>query len=53
LGVCKEFGIGTEQDFEYAEILYGQSCYKKNETAKFLLQRRGERASGRHAMACL
>ena len=38
LGVCCEYGIGTEQDFERAQKLYGQSSGRGNEIGKNLLK---------------
>ena len=35
LGVCNEYGIGTEQDIERAEDLYKQSHERKNEIGEF------------------
>ena len=36
LGVCNEFGIGTEQDLEQAESLYGKSRDAENAIGLFL-----------------
>ena len=36
LGVCCEFGMGTEQDVERAEQLYERGAKQKNATAKLL-----------------
>ena len=37
LGVCNEFGIGTEQNIERAEKLYKQSSEGGNEIGKILV----------------
>ena len=37
LGVCCEFGMGTEQDVERAEQLYEHAAEKRNAAAKLLL----------------
>ena len=36
LGLCCEYGIGTEQDIERAEKLYGESCEGGNVVGEFL-----------------
>ena len=36
LGICKEFGRGTDQDVEGAEELYRRSSEGENEVGKFL-----------------
>ena len=36
LGLCKEYGLGTEQDIEGAEKLYRQSSEAGNEIGKIL-----------------
>ena len=36
LGVCCEFGIGTEKDVERAEQLYKRAAKQRNTTAKLL-----------------
>ena len=36
LGICNEFGIGTEQDLEQAELLYGKSRDSENAIGLFL-----------------
>ena len=36
LGLCKEYGMGTEQDIEGAEKLYKQSSEAGNEIGKIL-----------------
>ena len=47
LGLCNEFGIGTEQDIERAVKLYKQSSYrKKSKIGYFLVKNRSERGSG-------
>ena len=48
LGVCNEFGIGTEQDIEKAEELYKQSSERENRIGKILVKnkRYAERGSG-------
>ena len=46
-GICKEFGIGCEQDVEEAELLYQQSCINGNAIGKFLSENgRNIRGSG-------
>ena len=51
LGVCNEYGIGTEQDIERAEDLYKQSSERGNEIGKFFAAHRGdERGSGKMEM---
>ena len=42
LGICKEYGIGTEQDLEGAEKLYEQSSERGNETGMFLASNGGD-----------
>ena len=51
LGVCNEYGIGTEQDIELAEDLYKQSGERGNEIGKFFVDS-GEygRGSGKMKM---
>ena len=39
LGVCNEYGIGTEQDIERAEDLYKQSSERWNEIGMFFAAR--------------
>ena len=47
LGLCKEYGIGTEQDIEGADKLYTQSKKAGNEIGRFLESRKEfERGSG-------
>ena len=47
LGICNEFGIGTEQDIEKAEDLYKQSSEKGNKIGKILMKNKSrERGSG-------
>ena len=51
LGVCNEFGIGTEQDIQRAEDLYGQSNERGNEIGKFFAKKEDdERGSGMMGM---
>ena len=45
LGVCSEFGIGTEQDVERAEKLYKRGA-KRNVTAKILANCRMKNKNG-------
>ena len=42
LGLCCEYGMGTEQDIEKAETLYKQSSDEENEIGKFLSENRGD-----------
>ena len=35
LGVCYEFGMGTEQDLKQAELLYCRSCEAGNDVGQF------------------
>ena len=44
LGLCCEYGMGTEQDIERAEALYQQSRGKGDDTGKFFAE---ERRDGR------
>ena len=47
LGVCDEFGIGTEQNIERAEELYKKSSERENKIGKILMKnKRYERGSG-------
>ena len=47
LGECNEFGIGTEQNIERAEMLYKQSSEKGNNIGAFFVSHRWyERGSG-------
>ena len=47
LGVCLEYGIGTEQDIKRAELLYQRSNEKGSVIGKFLLENnRGGRGTG-------
>ena len=39
LGVCCEFGMGTEQDVERAEQLYKRGAWQGNATAKLLTKK--------------
>ena len=54
LGLCKEYGMGTEQDIEGAEKLYRQSVEAGNEIGKILASKslRGS-LSGRMKINCL
>ena len=47
LGVCCEFGIGTEQDVERAEQLYKSAAEEGSETAMLLLSDKLENKKGR------
>ena len=48
LGVCYEFGIGTEQDIERSDKLYEQSIRQRNEIGKFFAScGKDERGSGK------
>ena len=38
LGLCCEYGMGTEKDIERAELLYRQSSEGKNAVGQFLLK---------------
>ncbi len=38
LGLCCEYGMGTEQDIERAALLYRQSSEGENVVGKFLLE---------------
>ena len=40
LGVCNEYGMGTEQGIERAEDLYKQSSERRNDIGKFFASRR-------------
>ena len=42
LGVCNEFGIGTEQDIERAEELYKQSSERENRIGEILMENKSE-----------
>ena len=47
LGLCCEYGMGTEQDIERAEELYRESCEGGNAVGEFLkLNGEGGRGSG-------
>ena len=54
LGVCNEYGRGTEQDIERAEMLYKQSSARGNEIGTFF-EKHDEyvRGSGEMKMECL
>ena len=41
LGLCCEYGMGTEQDIERAETLYKRSRDKGNEIGKYFARNRG------------
>ena len=53
LGVCNEYGIGTEQDIERANDLYKQSSESENEIGKFFAGKGGERGNGKMKMRSL
>ena len=42
LGLCCEYGMGTEQDKERAETLYKQSRDKGNKIGKFFAENEGD-----------
>ncbi len=47
LGLCCEYGLGTEQDIERAEKLYVESCEGRNVVGWFLMENGGSgRGSG-------
>ena len=47
LGLCCEYGLGTAQDIERAELLYRESCEGGNFVGEFLLKNdEGGRGSG-------
>ena len=47
LGLCYEYGVGTEQDIERAEKLYGESCEGGNVVGEFLMKNgKGGRGTG-------
>ena len=47
LGLCCEYGIGTEQDIERAETLYQESFEEGNAVGEFLMKSgKGRRGSG-------
>ena len=47
LGMCCEYGIGTEQDVERAMSLYGECCRSRNAVGEFLSnESRSEREYG-------
>ena len=46
LGMCCEYGIGTEQDTERAVKLYGESCEGGNVVGEFLMKNEGGRGMG-------
>ena len=47
LGLCCEYGMGTEQDIERAETLYKQSRDKGSEIGSYLAENEGgERGNG-------
>ena len=48
LGLCLEYGVGTQRDIGRAVMLYNQSCEAKNVVGEFLLKNEeGGRGSGR------
>ena len=54
LGVCNEYGLGTEQDIERAEDLYKQSSERGNEIGKFFeMHEWWGRGDGKMKMYCL
>ena len=54
LGLCCEFGIGTEQELERARSLYQQSSTKKNPVGMYLAQCNSfERRNGILHIYCL
>ena len=54
LGLCCEYGMGTEQDLERAETLYRQSRDKGDYTGKFFAEeRRDGRGNGVLRSICL
>ena len=56
LGICNEFGIGTEQNIERAEKLYKQSSEGGNEIGNILMKNKSreyERGSGYLGRICL
>ena len=54
LGVCNEYGIGTEQNIERANDLYKQSSESGNEIGKFFAEKgEDERGSGEMRMYSL
>ena len=54
LGVCYEFGMGTEQDIKRADELYYQSYGKGNEIGNFFVWNvKKERGSGKMKMYSL
>ena len=42
LGLCCEYGMGTEQDLERAETLYRQSRDEENRIGKYFAENRGD-----------
>ena len=42
LGLCCEYGNGTEQDLERAETLYKQSSDKENEIGSYFAENEGD-----------
>ncbi len=54
LGLCKEYGRGTEQNIEEAEKLYKQSNESGNEIGKILAEKgKCGRGSGKMGIECL
>ena len=56
LGICNEFGIGTEQNIERAEKLYKQSSDGGNEIGNILMENKSEeyeRGCGYLKIKCL
>ena len=48
LGICKEYGIGCEQDLKEAEILYKESSECENAVGKFFVEYRSEVENGKY-----
>ena len=55
LGICNEFGIGTERNTERAHMLYCQSYDGENEAGRILMDtgRNHERGNGYLQISCL
>ena len=52
LGLCKEYGLGTEQDMEETDRLYKQSAEGGNEIGKLFVQGVGARGGGKMRLDC-
>ena len=52
LGLCKEYGIGTQQDFTRADLLYSQSIKEGSVFGKFSKEQ-GQRGNGVLRVSCL